>query len=167
MSSASKANELTLAWGSIDEGLVDGLEDLFALHWEEIEIEHAKVPLAVDWSGYRSLERGGSLRAAYLRLAGRLIGYNVFFVQPVLHHKLTTWAVNDVIYIDPAHRKGYAGAKLIRWCEKELAAQGVKVIFYSVKITGRLGSKHHRGSVGDLLVKLGYAPVEAAFAKYL
>ncbi len=160
---------LTLEWGTLDEARAEGFEDMAALHWEEVEIEHERVPLAPNWKAYRDLERQGVLRSALLRRDGALVGYAAWFVQPPLHHSLTLWAVSDLFYVDPAER-GRAGAFLLRRSEQMLRDLGVRVIYYGVKPVkqpGDLGYKRGRDSVGRLLSKLGYAKIEEAWAKFL
>lgn len=161
------SDALTLEPGTIDEGLEAGLDDLIHLNWEEIEIEHERVPLDVNWPEYRKMEKAGVLRPFFMRQGDRLIGYSVFFVTCPLHHGLTKWAINDLIYLAPEHRRGWAGVRLIREPERALRDLGVQVISYQVKTSGRLGSRERRGTVGDLLGKLGYAKIEEAWAKYL
>lgn len=161
------SSALRIEPGTIDEGLDAGLDDLIHLDWEEIEIEHEKVPLDVRWPEYRRLEKVGVLRPFYAWDKDRLVGYSVFFLNEPLHHGLTKWAINDLIYLLPEYRRGWSGVRLIRQSEAALRELGAKVISYQVKTKGDLGSKHRRGTVGDLLARLGYTRVEEAWAKYL
>lgn len=156
-----------LRWGTIQEARDLGIEDMLALHWEEIELNQETVPLAINWSAYRDLERRGILKTLLMLIGGRLIGYSVFFVQPTLHHMSTRWAVNDILYLEPERRKGLAGARLVRGAEPMLAELGVEMVIYTVKMTGNLRSNRRDGSVGELLKKLGYSPYEATFTKPL
>ena len=161
----SKSPSLTLSRATIAEAREAGIEDHLALHWEEVEIEHARNPLAINWPAYRDLERQGVLRVYLLRRDARLIGYSVWFVQPPLHHSLTKWAVCDLLYVVPEER-GRAGIKLVRDVERLLTDEGVKAINYNVK-PANLDSRKPSGRVGLLLAKLGYRLVEEAWAKYI
>ena len=145
-------------WGTISQGLDLGLADLLALDWAEIEEDQDGCPLSVNWAHYRTQERLGVLQALYMTLNGRLIGYNVFFVHCPGHHSLTKWAVGDLIYIEPEHRLGARGVRLISEPEARFKEMGVRRILYTVKV---------RGNVGELLQRCGYAPYEASFAKLI
>lgn len=161
--------KLTLSWGTIAEARADGFDDMLHLHWEEVENHHEDAPLAINWTAYRNLERAGVLRLLLLRRTGQLVGYSVWFVQPTLHHALSTWAVCDVLYVDPDTRRGRAGVQLIVEGERMLRELGVKAITYTVKPArqrGDLGYKRGRDSVGVLLSKLGYALDEETWAKH-
>lgn len=156
-----------IVWSSIDFGLERGLEDMLTLDWEEVENGRDDTPLAINWPHYRRLEREGVLRPAYMLAGGKLIGANIWFVHCPPHHSLTKWAVNDLIYLDPEHRRGFNGVRLISECESPLRDLGVKLILYTVKLHRRLGPESNRGSVGMLLRRLGYEPFEESFAKRL
>jgi GNAT superfamily N-acetyltransferase len=149
---------LTTFWGTIAQGLELGLADLIALDWEEIEEDQEASPLSVNWSHYRTQERIGALQSLFMTLDGKLIGYNVFFVHCPAHHSLTKWAIGDLIYLDPEHRLGTRGLRLIAEPEQRFRTMSVRRILYTVKV---------RGSVGELLQRCGYAPYEASFAKLL
>jgi GNAT superfamily N-acetyltransferase len=148
------------AWESVSGFLRDGMEDLLTAHWDTI-------PLAVDWEQYRWLERHGILRAISMRQAGQLIGYNVFFVRPTLHYSTSLWAVNDVIYLDPDHRKGMAGVRLIRAAEPMLRGIGVQQVLYHTKMHVHLGHGKARGTLGRLLTAMGYNLAEEVYSKIL
>lgn len=161
---------LSLSWATLAEGRAQGLDDLIALNWEEVEGANPKMPLHVNWNAMRSLERAGVLKSMILRKDGQFIGYSAYYVQPVLHHASTVWAVADVVYVDPDYRKGWAGVYIIRQGEKMLRELGVKVLYIAVKHPGvpsDLGYKRGRDSVGLLLQKLGFARFEEAWVKYL
>lgn len=158
---------ITLTWGTLNQGLDLGLADMAALDWEEVEDGREDMPLSINWPHYRRMEREGILQLAYLKAGAQLIGYNVFFVHAPAHHSLTKWAINDLVYLDPAYRKGATGVRLIAECESHLKALGAKLILYTVKLHRRLGPEKNRGSVGTLLERMGYSPFEASFAKRL
>lgn len=160
-------SELTFDFGTIDEAIKDGFEDLAALHWEEVALDKDAIPLAPDWDKYRWLEKHGILRSVIARRAGRLIGYDVFFVQPSMHYSTSIWAVNDILYLDPEERRGMAGVRLILQSEALLKSLGVRKVLYHTKLHVHLGHGKAHGTVGDLLVKLGYKHVEDVLAKMI
>lgn len=156
-------------WVCIDKARELGFDDLLILNWDEVETDQAAIPFAPNWPAYYALERAGVLRFGALILGRKLIGYSIWFVQPNLHHMNTSWAVNDLLYVEPEHR-GPAGLLLIRRAEADLRGQGVKVIAYQVKprkVRGELDYQRGRDSVGVLLSKLGYTLAEEAWQKIL
>lgn len=160
-------SDLTFAFETINAVLQDGFEDMAALHWDEVALDKDAIPLAPDWEKYRWLEKSGILKSVAARRAGKLIGYDVFFVQPALHYSTSLWAVNDILYLDPEERRGMAGARLIRQAEKMLGALGVRKVIYHTKLHVHLGHGKAHGTVGDLLIKLGYKHVEDVLAKLI
>jgi GNAT superfamily N-acetyltransferase len=160
-------SNLSFQWETVASTLEAGLEDLIALHWEEVALNKDAVPLSPDWSKYHLLERAGVLKVVGARLGKRLIGYDIFFVQPTMHYSSCLWAVNDILYLDPDHRKGLAGARLIRESEKMLKPLGVTKVIYHTKLHVHLGHGKARDTVGGLLKRLGYAHVEEVYAKMI
>lgn len=167
MCAVPMANDPLFAWETLDAALADGLADLVALHWEEAATDKDAFPMAPDWPGYRATERAGALKILTFRRGAALLGYNIFFVQPTLHHRNSLWAINDLIYLDPDHRRGLAGARLIREAEARLRLLGVKKIAYASKPHVHLGHGKVGATLGDLLVKLGYKHAESIFDKVL
>jgi hypothetical protein len=105
-------------------------------------------------------ERSGSLRVYTARsTSGALVGYNAFIVHGRLHYQSTLFALNDLIWLHPAHREGWTGVKLVKGAEAALKKDGVKFIEY--------GPKDHFDKFGKLLVKLGYAAFERRHRKYV
>jgi GNAT superfamily N-acetyltransferase len=156
-----------LEWESLDRALASGLEDMLVQHWEEVALDRDRFPLVPDWDRYRMLERVGVLRAVSLRTDAGLLGYNVFFVQPTLHYSTSTWAVNDILYLHPDHRKGLAGARLIRGAEPMLATLGVQKVIYHTKLDLYFGHGKARATLGTFLERLGYRHAENVYAKVL
>jgi hypothetical protein len=145
--------------------LADGLEDLTLQHWEEVEEPESHVPLKVDWDRVLELERLGCFVAFGARRAGRLVGYSGFLVGPSLHGRESV-AVNDVVFLAKPCR-GWLGVRLIREPEQHFAACGIARITYHTKLAPILGNGRKAASVGDLLLRLGYDPIEAVHAKRL
>lgn len=158
---------LEFAWASIAEARAAGLDDLLALHWEEIEHHQDVSPMAVDWPGYQVMERTGRLKLGLARIGGELVGYNIFFVHRPMHSAGTPWAFSDVLYLDPAHRRGWNGVKLIKQAEADLRAAGARVVVYGVKPDRNLSSRRHGDTISGLLSRLGYRPFETSWSKAL
>lgn len=158
---------LSFAWITIAEARAAGLDDMLALHWEEIEDHKDVSPFDPNWPAYVNLERLGQLKVGALRRGGEMIGYNIFFLYPPLHHRSTVWAISDVLYLDPEHRRGWAGVKLIKEAEAGLKAMGARVILYGVKEDRNLSRSRSHDSVGQLLSKLGYASFDRSWSKAL
>lgn len=160
----------TFRWISLAHAQAFGIADLIAMHWEDIEDHRDVAPLDIDWSRYRVLEKVGQLKIGGLFAPAfdgeTLVGYNIFFVHPLLHHRSTLWAISDGMYLDPEHRRGAAGIQLITEAEAGLRAAGAKVILYSVKADD-LAGKRQRGIAGKLLPRLGYQPFDQSWSKVL
>jgi len=139
-------------------------------HWQEIA-HYPDISLNVDVERYLQAERSGVLRiytARAERLADAdrqisnidLVGYAVFSVGMNPHYSASKQAVQDVIYVDQSYRRGAIGLGLIRFCEEQLAAEGVQVILHHVK------QAHPK--LGYILEhKFGYELVDLIYAKRL
>ncbi len=156
---------LSLEWEPLQRLLDDGVEDLLAAHWGEVACDKEAIPLAPDWERAFMLQRAGALYTAAYRRDGRLIGYNAFHVTPHIHYRHSAHAVNDVVYLDPDERKGFAGVKLIRGTEALLREVGAVKIMYRCKTHVNIG--HGEKTLRDLLVALGYRHDEDVLTRLL
>lgn len=131
---------------------------LLYLDW--IEIEHRKDirEFDPDWEAYEALEQAGILKVFTVRSEGKLVGYYSCVVSPSLHSRGLLQATVDAIYLHPMHRKGLTGYKLIKFAEKCLKEDGVKIIL--------LGTTEVN-PIDPLLLKLGYSKTEVKFEKVL
>jgi GNAT superfamily N-acetyltransferase len=161
--SPKKPPDVVYAWEKLGQALADGLEDLIAFNAEESPLVGAP-PLDVNWPKYLMLERLGSHRGMSARLGPKLIGYRSFFLENAMHYKGLKWAVNDALYVDPDHRKSRVGLTLIRRSDALLKAEGVDVV---IQADRKLATAKPHATLGDLLRRLGYAPMEMVFAKRL
>ena len=130
------------------------------LHLDWLEIEHRKDirEFDPDWEAYETLEEAGILKVFTVRFEGKLVGYYSCIVSPSLHSKGLLQATIDAIYLHPDYRKGLVGYKLIKFAEKCLKEDGVKIIL--------LGTTEVN-PIDPLLLKLGYSKTEAKFEKVL
>jgi len=125
-------------------------------HWKEIT--HWKdIPLEPDIDGYKQIEDAGMLRCYIARSAGQMVGYAVFFIRTNLHYKSSKQALQDVIYIDPQFRG--IGLKFVDWCDQQLRADGVQVVFHHFK------NKRDFGVI--LESKLNYELIDVIYGRRL
>jgi len=143
------------------ESLVTTKEDarpLLEKHWEEIALNKDTIKLNPDWDAYAELEDAGVLKIFTARLDGQLIGYFVVFVKEHLHYKDHLFAYNDILFLTKEYRKGFTGAKLMKFAEKCLKEDGVSVVIVNTK-------RHKPFDV--LLNWLGYKHIENIYSKVL
>lgn len=132
---------------------------LLQAHYREIAF-YPDIPLDPDWPVYFGAEDQGYLRIYTARLHDQLIGYAAFFVRLNIHYCGSKQAAQDVIYVSSEYRKGRVGLGLIRFCERELKAEGVQVVMQH--------SKHDPKHVyGSLLMRLGYSHMDDIYVKRL
>ena len=131
---------------------------LIYLDW--VEIEHRKDirEFDLDWDAYEALEQAGILKVFTVRSDEELVGYYSCVVSPSLHSRGLLQATVDAIYLHPMHRKGLIGYKLIKFAEKCLKEDNVKIIL--------LGTTEVN-PIDPLLLKLGYSKTEVKFEKVL
>lgn len=129
---------------------------LFA-HWKEIA-HYDDIKLEPDWESYRALNEAGILKVFTVRTTNArvLIGYSVFFVKNNLHYKSSKQAVQDILFIHKDYRG--TGRHFIRWCDQQLKADGIQVVYHHVK-------KAH--NFGPLLERMDYELVDLIYAKRL
>ncbi len=122
----------------LDAALWDEVSPLLESHWHEVA-HYDDIPLDPDRERYAQISETNGLRVYTARKAipapdrGILIGYLAVFVAPSLHYRSATYAVQDVLYVDPLHRGTRAGIGLIRYAQDCLRAEGVTAIFQHVK----------------------------------
>lgn len=135
-------------------------QELFKIHFDELALHKDAMPMGLDNDFYADLEKRNFLLVVTARRDGQLIGYYVGIV--IGHHphnkeggKVST---TDMFYLSPEHRRGGAGAKLLRFVEQELRAEGVKKATISTKL--------HFES-GELLDALGWEKTDVVRQKVL
>jgi len=141
------------------EALKDCLDEarpLLLEHWKEIS-HYPDIPLDPDENKYYSSEGAGLLRVYTARdEANKIIGYAVFFVCTSAHYKNSLQAMQDIIYVDPKHRG--MGGRFILWCDRQLKAEGVQVVFQHIK------AKHN---YGRMLERFGYELIDLIYGRRL
>jgi len=122
-----------------------------------LEIAHYQdIPLEPDYASYASLEDAGITRVYTARNEGELIGYAVFFVRKNIHYSSSLQAIQDIIYIHPKYRG--QGGRFIVWCDAQLKAEGVQVVYHHVK------ASHNWG---PLLERIGYQLIDHIYGRRL
>lgn len=136
----------------------DDAASLLEQHWEEIALNKQTILLNPDWETYYDLEDAGFLKVFTARSEGKLVGYFVVICKNHLHYKDHVFAFNDVLYLQKEYRKGFTGAKLMKFAEKCLKEDGVSVVVVNTK----------RHKPFDILLSwLGYNHVENVYTKLL
>lgn len=111
---------------------------------------------APDRKRYLEIEKAGTLRLFTMRAEGKkLVGYGLFFVVPHLHYSKVLWAMQDVLYVDPAYR-GRSAVRFIRWTDSRLRDEGVGVVYRHVSV---------RRDYSRTLERMGYVRVECGFMR--
>lgn len=136
--------------------VVEEIESLLELHYQELTLNKDKVKLKPIWSKYADLERADALVVYTAREGGKLIGYSVFFVNRHLHYEDLVHAQNDILYLHPDHRLGMTGIRLIKFSEQQLKALGVNKVTWHAK---------HNTSLIPILTRLGYRNEEVSMGK--
>lgn len=131
--------------------------ELFGEHYQEIAF-YKDIALEPDAGVYERLAAAGAIRVYTVRDGGNLVGYAMFLVRPNPHYRSSLTAVQDVLYLKPAYRRGRTGVTLIRVAETRLRAEGVQVVYHHVKRSNK---------VGRLLARMGYELVDEVYAKRL
>jgi GNAT superfamily N-acetyltransferase len=134
------------------------IEYLINKNWEETSVYKDSFKLDPDWKTYEAVDRGGLLGIYTARKQGRLIGYLVIMANYHMHYKEHIFASNDILYLDPEHRKGFLGIKLIKFVEEDLRKMGVSVF--------NLNTTPLR-PFDNLLERLGFNLVERIYSKKL
>jgi GNAT superfamily N-acetyltransferase len=142
---------------SVGEMLGSGLE-LFARHWEEIARNKDVMVLKPDEAAYRRMEEAGSLLILAALKAGRIVGYSVNFIVRHPHYADLMVCQNDLLFIDPAHREGGAGIRLMRRTEQESKKRGCRLMLWHAK---------EGTPLADMLPRMGYGVQDIVFSKQI
>lgn len=142
---------------SLAAARASGVDRLLELHWREIA-HYQDIPLEIDWPVYEAAEKAGKLYVYTARIEGELIGYSCHFVGPNPHYKSSIQAVQDVLYVEPVHRRGSVGFRLIRFADRDLKAAGVQISYQHSKVAQPIGA---------LLERLDYEAIDTIYGKRL
>lgn len=157
MDTAAKDVAVEIRASGVDELREHGAE-LFEAHADECEPDRGEVK--PNWLGYYELDARGLL----IMLAAwtvhtqpeELVGYAVLFLLPSQHYVGQAIAHHDVLYVDPHHRKGLLGKRLIVEAERAAARAGATEIVMHAKPDS---------SLYQLLPMFGFKIEELVFRK--
>jgi GNAT superfamily N-acetyltransferase len=135
------------------------LPPLLEQAYEELRLPGDPVKCSPAYKLYEYMQNAGQLLCIAVRMQGQLVGYCIFKLQASLHNHQQRVAVNDVIYLLPAYRRGKTGIRLIQKTEALLQAFGIDRVFISA--VGQCPK------TGKLLESLGYSPAETVYTKLL
>jgi GNAT superfamily N-acetyltransferase len=135
---------------------LEGIKQLVQAHHDEVTVDHEQVKLDPQWAQYVAIENAGMLHVFTVRDGPEMVGYASFIVTPHLHHASVVAAINDALYLLPAYRKGWAGARLIAFAEDELRKIGAHKM--TIHVSPRRDFSH-------LLARMGYAEEERVMSK--
>ena len=110
-----------------------------------------------DYSIYVFLEKMGLLRVYTARIDGLIVGYCLFIVSPYLHDKTSLRAMQDALYVQPAHR-GRVSMNLLRYCSESLANEGVRICYQITTV---------KRDFGKVLKRLGFKLDQNIYIKHL
>jgi GNAT superfamily N-acetyltransferase len=142
--------------------IVNEVDDLLRLHYEELCLNRDKIKLDPMWDRYAELERSGNLVLFTVRDDKKLIGYSAFLVTKHLHYGMLTLAINDVLFLHPDYRSGRIGIKLIRMCESYF--EDIKTPDVEIKMVWHA---KFDTSLEKLLRSMNYTAEEISFGRIL
>lgn len=120
-------------------------------HYAEVS-HNPDIPVDIDHEKYHAAEALGIFRAYTARIQGALVGYLAFMLTKHQHHKDKVLAVQDALYVMPAHR-GF-GSDLVKFANEQLQADQVDFVFHSVK------TEHN---FAPMLERLGFRHIESLY----
>lgn len=152
------------------DDVINEIWPMLEAHYLEIATDKMIKPFDPDLDRYQAMEKSGMLRILTVRDTlqgssklmghdrGRLVGYFISFVMPGLHYQQTSMAINDIMYIDPTHRGGTIGYRLIKLAISDLKNLGADVLIIHMKCDYPFRS---------LLTKLGFHLTEENWERVL
>lgn len=137
--------------------IVDEVSPLHEVHFAETEKHRHHLGLAVDIDYLIAQERAGNLIQFTARADGRLVGQIRMATHRSIHTQ-TLYADEELLYIDPAVRKGFTAIRFIQYVEGCMRLIGVR----EVRTLSKLATGSHR-----LMEYLGYTHLANQYIKTL
>lgn len=118
--------------------LYDEIEQLGALHKDEVEAEVTALPVVINRDLYDVLHDAGALVCVGAFDGGRMVGYAIALLSPNFHYRMTT-AAHDVLFLHRDYRKPRLALRLIDAVEAECKARGAQLMVWHAPIGGAFG----------------------------
>lgn len=134
------------------------IESLVKEHYDEVHPIREVFDRDMDWDTYEKLEALGMFKIFTVRDADKLVGYLAVTVTPNIHSKGSFVACDDGLFVSKEYRGASIVKDLIRFTEKCLKDDGLKV-FHIVGTTEK--------PIDALMKRMGYSAVETKFQKVL
>jgi hypothetical protein len=136
-------------------GLITDMIPLWHRHQQE-SAAYPDIKLNPNLTIYQNSDVAGTLRVFTARHAGKLVGYQVFFVVKHPHSQQSLQANQDIVYMEPEVRRGLNGYRFIKWCSDQLLAEGCEVVYQHINA---------KRSLGRLLERMGYELVDLVYGR--
>jgi len=127
-------------------------------HREELATNLDLMVLKPDLPVYIQLEDNGALLSIGAFVDGEIVGYSVNIISRNLHYSDVVTCQNDVLYLNPEHRTGPYGLRLIRETERLAKARGCHMVLWHAK---------NDTNFMALLRKLGYGVQDIIYSRGL
>ena len=141
--------------------VTDKLEELLPLlfdHRNELATYPALMEVNPDMDKYRALETTGAMFSIVARCDGAIVGYSINLITHAMHYKHLKFVMNDVLYVDRAHRKTQLGLKLMHATEAKARVVGAQMMTWHAKTHTALAS---------ILPRMDYVVQDITFSKEL
>lgn len=129
---AAVEQQIVFAREDYDEASWSG--DIMLKHWQELG-HSPDLPLTPDFALYRTLADANRLRIFTVRLDELLLGYAVFLLGVDTLTKEKIQAVCNVLYLEPAYRRGWTGYNLMKFANESMEINdGVSAISHCLSV---------------------------------
>lgn len=126
-------------------------------HWKEV-MAFPEIPLVPNQMVYAAMYNAGILRIYTMRDEfGKMAGYGLFTVAPDLNSATSLQSNMVAVFVGKSVR-GAASLSFLRWCDVQLASEGVQVMHHHVKA---------KADYSHILERAGYKYVGKLYAKKL
>lgn len=133
------------------------LHELHVEHWRQTEEFRHHIPMNPDYAAMARDEAHGRMIQFTARASGELVGNTRMYVV-VGRHTQTLHAVEDTMFLKPAHRTPRAALRFVEYVERCLRQIGV----LEIRCTAKLSNNAARFFEG-----IGYRPVATELVKFL
>lgn len=140
------------------EDVLEPLHQLHLAHWQETERHRHGLAMDPDYDAMRLAEWAGEMLQFTARAGGELVGNCRMYIRTSLHTQ-TQFAVEDTLYLAPAHRGGRRALRFVEFVHDSLRLIGVREVRCTAKLVN--------GTAEFFQKALGYQPVATELVKFL